>query len=276
MQAPERTSSTAVIALLLGLFSFACLWGIGGVLAVVLGIAARQEIARSEGRLRGSGLATAAVALGVVHLVAIVIGTGVLVAFWARPERPSAALRPSPIAVPGPRPPRAKPRASEELGGLTRDSGVRETELGQVTLVDIHPGVESLRTALDAQRMRAERHGRRVLLFTVVSPCAPCNGVALSLRDERMQKALSGVRLVRVDIREFAADLRALGVPIDTYPGFSLLAPSNRPLDYVHGGEWDADVAPNIAPVLSAFVRGTYLERRHPWEGLERPDQTAL
>jgi hypothetical protein len=33
--------------------------------------------------------------------------------------------------------------------------------------------------------------------------------------------------------------------------------------DLIDGGEWDADVPENIAPVLGAFVRGTYSNRRH-------------
>ena len=36
----------------------------------------------------------------------------------------------------------------------------------------------------------------------------------------------------------------------------------------IHGGEWDDDIPPNIAPVLGAFVRGKYGTRRYPWQPL--------
>ena len=58
------------------------------------------------------------------------------------------------------------------------------------------------------------------------------------------------------------------GVPGVSYggvPWFFLLAPGLSPRDGISGGEWDADVAPNIAPVLGAFVRGRYAERREAW-----------
>ena len=44
-------------------------------------------------------------------------------------------------------------------------------------------------------------------------------------------------------------------VPLDLFPQ-----------DAIDGGEWDADVPENIAPVLGAFVRGTYKTRREPWK----------
>jgi hypothetical protein len=105
----------------------------------------------------------------------------------------------------------------------------------------------------------------------VLPACQPCNGVAAALPDARMQRALAGVRLIRLDLTEFGRELNHLGVPIARgdgtvlVPAFVLLDERNRPTDYVHGGEWDADIAPNIAPVLGDFMRGQYKRRRHPW-----------
>jgi hypothetical protein len=96
------------------------------------------------------------------------------------------------------------------------------------------------------------------------------------LRDPAMQTALAGVRLVRVDASEFSAELAMLGIPTDTVPGFALLADSLRPSDFIHGGEWDADVAQNISAVLGPFVRRKYVHRRHPYQEAARPDETAL
>ena len=59
-------------------------------------------------------------------------------------------------------------------------------------------------------------------------------------------------------------------------PAFVLLDEHNRPTDYVHGGEWDADIAPNIAPVLGDFMRGQYKQRRHPWHLGHDDDGVAL
>ena len=75
-----------------------------------------------------------------------------------------------------------------------------------------------------------------------------------------------GVRLVRVDLYAFGEDLEALKIPHDRYPGFFLLALDLQPRDGIDGGEWGDDIAPNIAPVLGAFVRGKFTQRKEPWK----------
>jgi len=69
-------NTQAVVALVLAL-----LWllGAGSVGAVLLGRAARREIARSDGRPGGGGIATAAVVLGWVGIVGTLLFVGALV-----------------------------------------------------------------------------------------------------------------------------------------------------------------------------------------------------
>jgi hypothetical protein len=61
----------------------------------------------------------------------------------------------------------------------------------------------------------------------------------------------------------FDEELTQLKLPHDVYPAFYLLDARLRPLDSIHGGEWDDDIAENIAPVLGAFVQGNYRNRRY-------------
>jgi hypothetical protein len=274
-----KTNTTAILAVFAGLFG-SCFCGLGGVLAVVLGLAARGEIARSSGRESGSGLATAGIVLGGINLALVVLGIAVSIAMVARPGAiagiapppapPHAGVAPAPSApgIPVPNPPHAAP--------FTRERGTRETAFGKIRVVDPSPGAVSLRTALAEQQKAARAEKETLLVFVVAPNCLPCNGVMLSLRDPRMQSALAGVRLVRLDASEFGAELLSLGVPTETVPGFALLGESLRPTDYVHGGEWDADVPANISPVLGPFVRGKYTTRRHRYREAARPDETAL
>jgi hypothetical protein len=153
---------------------------------------------------------------------------------------------------------------------------VHEIPLGKLRLVDVIPSKTGLRRALEGEQKSAQSAHERLLLFVVTTNCLPCNGVALALRDARMQSALAGVRLVRVDVSDFKVELAALGIPTETVPGFALLSESLRPIDFVHGGEWDADIPENIAPVLGAFVRGKYTDRRHRYRAAQRPDETTL
>jgi hypothetical protein len=279
-ESAQKTNATAVIALVVGLLGF-CFWGIGGIVSIVLGVVARREINRSEGREGGSGLALAGIVLGVLNVGSGVVAAGVAIAMMTlgTATTPGGGV---PVARPAPAPTASaapnfhadpEPRSRERA---TYERGVRETTLGKVRLVDVSPEKMGLRRALEQQQASARAARERLLLFVVTADCRPCNGVALALTDPRMQTALAGVRLVRVEGNAWRVELAALGVPIDSVPGFALLSDSLSPIDFVHGGEWDADIPENIAPVLGAFVRGRYLERRHRYRAAERPDETAL
>jgi hypothetical protein len=201
----------------------------------------------------------------------------------ARPAHraPTPPAGPFAVGVPAPAAPTASSGAPKTVDlsrpQATYEHGVHETQLGKLRLVDVIPGKAGLRHALEGQQKSAQTARERLLLFVVTTNCLPCNGVALALRDSRMQSALGGVRLVRVDVSDFRVELAALGIPTDSVPGFALLSTEGlRPMDFVHGGEWDADVPENIAPVLGAFVRGKYTERRHRFRGAQRADETTL
>jgi hypothetical protein len=127
-----------------------------------------------------------------------------------------------------------------------------------------------------AQRALADSEHQKLVLWVTAVDCAPCNGVSVALGTRRLQEALAGVRLLRVDAADFRSELVKLGVPVEVMPGFALIDRAGAPADYVNGGEWDADVPENIAPVLGGFVRGTYRARRNPWAGAPRGDETAL
>ncbi len=273
----SKTNGTSIFALLASLLGFVCFMGVGGVLGVILGLIARGEISRSEGRESGRGLANAAIILGTLNLCATVIGLAVGITYLAN-EKPTAARRSAPTVtapswapppVPSPHP--TKPgmpaaRASRENGGQV-------TSLGTITLADISGDFEA---ELAQQRRAAGASGETLVLWLTVAGCKPCDGVAAALTSPIAQKALAKVRFVRVDRDEFQVELERLGIPTEKIPGFALLDAHNHPLDFIHGGEWDADIAANIAPVLGKFAHGSYPQRRHPWHGAAREDETPI
>jgi hypothetical protein len=134
---------------------------------------------------------------------------------------------------------------------------------GVITVVDVGLDAPALGRALSEQQLLAQRSGQTLLVMLTGRRCTPCRGVDAALADARMQEALTGVRLVRVDLEVFAEELRRLRLPTHLYPAFFLLGSDLRPVDAIHGGEWDEDVPANIAPVLGAFVKRSYVERRH-------------
>src|SRR5688572_17978597 len=79
---PAPTSGKATAALVLGLLSFlfTCL---AGIPAIVVGILAFGDIKRSQGKLRGSGLATTGIVLGVFGMFISGCGFMVIPAFFS-------------------------------------------------------------------------------------------------------------------------------------------------------------------------------------------------
>ncbi len=145
----------------------------------------------------------------------------------------------------------------------------QETEqhdVGSLKVVELGVKVSSLRQALTAELAAAKASGKDVLVMTTKSDCDPCRGVEKSLRDDLLQKALGPVVVVQVDIDVFDKELSGLQMQHDAFPGFFLLGADASPRDAIHGGEWDADIPENIAPVLGPFVRGQYAKRKNEWK----------
>ncbi len=69
---PVRTNGLAVASLVLGIVGWA-LCGVGSIVAIVLGLVARNQIRASGGQEAGDGMATAGVILGCVGLVLFVV-----------------------------------------------------------------------------------------------------------------------------------------------------------------------------------------------------------
>ncbi len=141
----------------------------------------------------------------------------------------------------------------------------RASERGELEVVDIGLSEPSLAAALMGQRSLAYAKQQRMLVMLGSQRCRACPDIDAALESDPMQAALAGVRLVRVDIVVFQSDLVRLRIPHKLYPAFFLLGPELTPRDAIHAGEWDEDVAANIAPVLGAFVKGQYAQRRFEW-----------
>ncbi len=255
----------------------AALFGpLGAIAAIAFGWAARREIERAPEARRGQVLASVGLSLGVLLTLCWSSAIGFGVWMWSTHnsgETAAAAVgegEPSPepasTASPAAPLPDAPPPAAQPGGSVPQHTIQRR--IGGVSIVDIGVDVSTLSEELAKQRADAHARGEKVLVMTTSDPCEPCRGVDRALSDPLMQTALRSVRLVRVDIDVFKEDLDQIKMPRRLYPGFFLLSPDLSPQDGINGGEWDDDIARNIAPVLGAFVRGQYTTRRQPWHPL--------
>jgi hypothetical protein len=276
-------SPYATWALVVGVLGIICI-GAGpilGVIAMGLGVLGWRQVSRSDGVMRGRLSAGLGIAAGIFSIV-FFVGEVALYLSLARPLRAASSGAANGRGAQDP-PGSLVPSGDDDPGagaqGTTTDppsTTSTVTTVGNITVVDVALGVSSLSSELRQQHAEASAHGERLLLETTSADCAPCQGVATALSDPRMQNALDHVRLVRVDREPFEEDLAELQIPSRPFPGFFLLDSDLRVSDGINGGEWDDDIAINIAPVLGPFVRGTYVKRRSPWKKLPRPGGTVL
>jgi hypothetical protein len=254
---------------------------LGAIAGIVFGWSARRAIEASGGRRQGYGLATVGLLLGLVTTLL----WGALLSFglWtsryraegktaqaaepAKLTEPGRARVPPGAVPPGAAPPQpAAPEPTKPSFVIPKTTTSRRE--GAISIVDVGASATSLKEALAKERAAAASAGETMLMMTTGARCEPCKGFDRSLGDPLVQTALSRIRLVRVDIGFFKEDLESLKVPTSRIPGFYLLALDLTPRDGIDGGEWDEDIARNIAPVVGAFVRGKYTARREAWKPL--------
>lgn len=157
----------------------------------------------------------------------------------------------------------ARPGDSTTPRALPRET--RTTSIGAIELVTLGADAPDLRTAIRNEVVKSQEAGRALIVFVSdEDDCAPCRGVRDALVDPAMQAALGRTRLVLVDRNAFQEELDGLGLRVDVHPMFLRFDESLSLLDAIHGGEWDEDIAVNIAPVLGAFSHGNYRARRNP------------
>ena len=71
---PIQNSSNAIISLICGVMAWLGLFGLGGILAVIFGHLAKNEIKKSSGQISGDGMATAGLVLGYANIAVSVLG----------------------------------------------------------------------------------------------------------------------------------------------------------------------------------------------------------
>src|SRR6478609_2831333 len=169
-----KTNGTSVFAFVASLSGFVCFVGVGGALGVILGLIARSEISRADGRETGRGLATLAITFGVLNVCLTAIGVAVGITYLARPTAVGklhgtpAATAPawSPPSV-GPHPARPTAKATPPARA-SREAGAQVTTLGAITLADISDDFEA---ELLTQRGLAASAGETLMLWLVVPSC---------------------------------------------------------------------------------------------------------
>ena len=252
------TDGKAVTALVLGILCLVgtpCWMGVPlGVPAIVLGVLSHRDIRRSDGMSGGAGLATAGIVMG--SLGTLVFGCWILFMVFA--------VWKSAASVPGPGPvPPSMPIPAATAPPLVPPGG-----WGRIHVVVLHPSAsQTLRAQLADEARSAKTASEAVLVEAMTPTCPACVEIARAMPDPALQSALSGVRVVHVDVDEFGLEAASLRLRTPGLPWFYLVDTHGDPRDGISADEWDDNDAADIAPVLDAFMHGTMHARKVPWRG---------
>jgi len=252
---PLTNDGRAVLSLVFGALSLVTC-GITGIPAVALGLTARSAIARSRGAVGGGGMAVAGIATGLAGTLMALVGAAAFVAGLSYSAQGGASHRP--LFVPSPESTTAWTPTPPSLN-------VEPMTVGAIRVVDLDPQARrTFRQQLADEVRHAAGAHQTVVVMTSARWCAVCKEIQAALPDARMQAALANVDLVRVDVDDFDDELRASGMLEDTLPWFYKVDTTLHPADAISAGEWDDNVAENMAPVLKSFLAGTLRARRDP------------
>jgi hypothetical protein len=256
-----RTEGKAVVALVLGLMSMACVGAVTGLPAIILGAMARRDIDRSNGLLQGRAIAAGGIVSGLFGT-----GFGIVILLWVTgavftpTSEPMANASLSAASGTSDLDDDKPAKAAGEIQTLAPSKQAPGTRsYGSLQVVDLDSS-RPLRTQLTEIVERA--HGRTVILQTVARSSTACLAVAAALPDLRMQRALANVTLVHVEIDDYDRDLAAMKVETRSAPWFYKLDAKGAPTDAISADAWEANLPENMAPVLGKFVHRTAPKRR--------------
>jgi len=255
------TDGKATASLVLGILSIMCFSVLAGIPAIILGVLARKDIARSGGALQGGGLAIGGMILGAFS---VLIAGAYVVGMAAVFATASHAAKSLPTAYPTAYPtfvvPTPVPTASSGISG----GAVASTTMhGRIKVISLGSG-RPLEDQLIDLKASESAEGRTTIVETTAEWCAACKEIAGTIDDPLLQHALADVTLVEVDTDEFGSELGALKMETSAIPFFFKIDSTAKATDAISGDEWDENTPQNEAPVLGAFAKGTLKKRRHP------------
>jgi hypothetical protein len=242
-----QTDGKAVVSLVLGLASMGCAGPFLGLPAIMIGALARRDIDRSNGALVGRAVAAGGIVAGLFGTgMGVVLGLTVMSAIVTPDSPEEAAETKNMVAATSDSPP---PAAPAPAAPLPVPPGVRS--YGSFEVIDLDDS-RTLRTQLVEIGKRA--HGRTLILQTYEKKSAACEAVTAALPDKRMQRALTNVVLVRVDVDEYDRELRLMHVETTSAPWFYKLDAKADTKGAISATSWETNGTENMAVALNRFV----------------------
>jgi hypothetical protein len=80
---PASTSGWAIFSLIAGILAWLGVFGLGGIVAIISGYIAKNEIKNSAGRVAGNGMATTGLVLGWLNIAVACLGVCLFILFFS-------------------------------------------------------------------------------------------------------------------------------------------------------------------------------------------------
>ena len=252
MGSPAPTDGKATVSLVLGIVSLVfvcCYLGLFvGIPAVVVGSLARRDIRRSNGGLGGAGVALAGIITGGIGAAINIIQ---IVAYVAMFVLAAKSAPPAPTPYPYPTAPTAAPFATT----APVPTNTPPASYGALPVTTVVAGVP-LRNQLAREALRAHTAGAKLVVMTTAPWSNDADEIEKTMTDPRMQFALAGSRIVRVDADAFKSDLALLSMERPDVPWFFLVDTSLKIIESTSADAWSENTAANIAPAMKKLVEG--------------------
>jgi len=148
----------------------------------------------------------------------------------------------------------AHSRAREKR--YSRASATEAGQFGPITLVDLGDETPNLREKMLQELELAAAQKQRCLFVTVQPGCPTCSAFGYAMSTEALSREAGRLRVVRIDLAEFEAEIENLNLPIDRAPGLIRLNPSGEIEDFLEPQDWATGAFAEFGPTVSKFLSG--------------------
>ncbi len=252
-QSAAKTDPMAIAAFVLSLSGVLCIPLITSSVAIVLAVVSLRNIATSQGTLVGRKLAIAGIVFGALGILVFLIQ---MVFVFALPLMGSSSNPGSYVTPPVVAPVAAGPEAPTVAGPLPEGTEPPGGEASRPSWIELEypEGSATPAAAFTELARKAREQGRVPLVYVTAKGSVACDEVTRALSSSEATHFSRRIALVRLDARDDAAKVAALGLQVRTVPTFARLDADGKRLRDLDASQWDENTAKNVTTALSPLL----------------------
>jgi thiol-disulfide isomerase/thioredoxin len=157
-----------------------------------------------------------------------------------------------------PRPPYERSSNAAASATATASASTGQSDHAGFVITEVAPAPNGkLTDALQTYYDTAKSAGLKLYVELGAEWCGPCVALKKSLSDPRMQQALKGTYIIRLDVHAWGDRLEKSGYSPNAIPVFYEVNAEGKPTGRkIDGGAWGDNIPANMAPPLDHFFHG--------------------